>query len=143
MAKVITIPVGGSTLIINNHSITQFGQGEIISLSYENKMAERIYGVGNSVNINERVDADVAVITFNVMRYRDDDFFLSALINQDPIATLYGSLQEGYRADDEDAVGNWILSAGSFQSHPDKKINNQTGEETVEYMIECIAKRNV
>lgn len=143
MASSIVIPVGGSTLIIQGHSITQFGQGEIISLSYENKLAERIYGVGKSVNINERVDADEAVITFNVMRYRSDDVFLSALVNQKPIKVVEGSLQEGYVADGVDGVGNWILTGGNFQKHPDKKINNQDGEAMVEYMLSCYATRNV
>ncbi len=143
MAQVITIPTGSTSLILNGRSYTDFGEGDTVELTFQNNIAERNIGEGEVVNINERVDRNVAELTVRFMRKSDDDVALSRIANASPPIIIYGSLTENYIADNRDGVETFSLTAGNVMKHPDKQINNQDGEPMVEYVIACFAKRSV
>lgn len=140
----ITIPSGSVSVILNGHSITDFAEGDFLEVNWANRQAERINGEGGAVNINERVDQDVASVTIRVLRYSDDDITLNSFLNSNPIVVMDGSIKENYTKDGTDALESWELTAGTFITKPTKKVNNQTGDHINEYMIEFRrARRNV
>ncbi len=143
MPQVISIPTGSASLILNGRAYTSFGEGDTVELTFSNNIAERNVGEGEVVNINERVDRNVAELTIRLMRKTDDDIALSAIANASPIIKIDGSLTENYIADDVAGVETFAITSGNVMKHPDKKINNQDGEPMIEFVIECFASRSI
>ena len=124
-----------STLILNGHTFNDFQLGDFIELNPVNPRTSQIRGV-NSVNIAKRADAGVRELIIRVMRYGDDDIFLSSQENADIPVIFNGSLVTNYQNSRGVAsVETWDLEAGSFTEQPPVKYNNQDGDAMQEYMI--------
>ncbi len=143
MPQVITIPAGSVSLILNGRSYTKLGEGATVSLSFPNNIAERNIGEGGVVNINTRVDKDVAELTIRLMRKTEDDIELSRIANTSPLTIIDGSFTENYIADGFSALETYAITSGNIMKHPDKEINNQDGDPMVEFVIACFAEKSI
>ncbi len=143
MAQNIITPAGSTSLILNGRSYTSFGEGDSIELTFPNNIAERNIGEGEVVNINERLDRNVAELTVRLMRKTDDDIAMSALANASPIVVIEGSFTENYIADNVEGIETYAITGGNIMKHPDKQINNQDGAPMIEFVIACFAKKSI
>lgn len=132
-----------TTLVLNGELIKDFINGDIIELTFVNPKTSRVYGANRSVNVTQRSDADVATLKVRVMRYSDNDIWLNEQKNNESVVIFEGSLKEVYIKDGSESVESWEILSGSFTEQNGVTKNNIETNGTVEYTIECFARRLV
>jgi len=138
---VVSFKSDSTTLILNGFVVRDFINGDILELSPANPETSRTYGNNRAVNIQQRSDKDVYTLKFRVMRDSDSDVFLNTQLNSDRPVIFNGSVKEIFIKDGEELIESFELEAGSYTDKPTHTKNNQDGDATVEYTIECFAKR--
>lgn len=131
----IAISAENVTFTLNGTVITDFLEGDFITLTPVNELTTQTNGANGSVNINKRIDGDVFDCSFRVIRKSDSDKFMLTEINQDTPTVFSGSLKEPFVADDSDFIENWQMEGGSITTLPTFTSNNQDGNHEVEYTI--------
>ena len=139
----ISFKADSTTLILNGQVISDFIAGDIIELAPKNPHTARSYGADKSVNIIQRTDAEVYDLKFSVLKNSDSDIFLNNELNKDIPVIFNGSVKEIFVKDGTEYTESFEIEAGSFTDKPTYTKNNQDGNFTVEYTIECYAKRLV
>lgn len=142
--SVITLQADSSTLILNNQSITSFGEGDYLTLTPANAASSHVNSAGGGVTISERFDKDVYDLVVRVQKYSPDDVFMLGLVNGQGVTVLNGSLKESYSIDGSAGVESWTLEAGSITTQPTQTKNNTDGNALMEYTIRFrTAKRSL
>lgn len=132
-----------TTLVLNGELIKDFINGDVIELAFVNPLTSRVYGANRAVNITQRSDNDVATLTVRVQRYSDNDIWLNEQVNNETPVIFEGSLKEVYIKDGSESVESYEIISGSITTKPTYTKNNQDGNATVEYVMECFARRLV
>lgn len=131
----VQINAAESTFVLNGTSITDFVEGDYITITPANELTTQTNGANGSVNINKRLDGDVADVMFKVLKYSDADVFMQNEINQDSPTVFNGSIKQPFIRGGSDFVENHICEGGSITTKPTFTDNNQEGNNTVEYTI--------
>jgi len=131
--SVITLQADATTLILNDQSITSFGEGDYLTLTPVNAASAHVNSAGGGVTISERFDKDVHDLVVRVQKYSPDDVFLQGLLNGESVTVLIGSLKESYVADGSAGVESWTLEAGSITTQPTQTKSNTDGNALMEY----------
>jgi hypothetical protein len=134
MADVIN--VDSSTLTINGTVIRDFILGDFIEVAFPNNLSERINGADNSVTVIKRVDAYVTDLTFRVKKFGEADIYLTSLRNTTDITTINGSLKSNVRVNGVERIASYTFVNGSFTTQPTDTNNNETPNDTMEYVIQ-------
>ena len=144
MAKTIVIPVEGATLTLNGYAFQDLADGDVIALTFPNDKTAHTIGTNGTATIKDRLNGDVGEMTVNVMKYGNDDTYLSPFAeNGVSNGVLTGTLQRNYIKDGSDFVESYNLSAGAVMKKPDNTINTQDGEELMAYSIRFAFVRRV
>lgn len=130
-----------TTLVLNGELIKDFINGDVLELAFANPLTSRQYGANRAVNITQRSDKDVATLTVRVQRYSDNDIWFQEQINNENVVILEGSLKEVYSKDGSETVESYEILSGTITTQPTYTKNNQDGNATVEFVIECFARR--
>ena len=124
-----------TSLILNDHPFSNYIDGDILEMTPVNPATTQVRGP-NCVNIMKRSDAQVYDLTIRLMRFSDDDVYLSSQLNQDRPVIFKGSLTENYQSETGlDGVSNWSLNGGSLTDQPTQIDNNVDGNFLMEYKI--------
>lgn len=134
MSKVL-VPASTSTLILNGIVIPDFIAGDFLTLESPNASFARTYGSNGAVTATERVDADVANLTVNVIRYSDSDIALNSLL-RNKSQFVEGSLRRVVTRDGVELDEVFTMEGGTFAAKPTLTSNNTDGNDTVPYVIE-------
>jgi hypothetical protein len=141
--SVITLAADSTSLILNGAGITQFAEGDFITLTPVNPKTGRVNSA-TGVNINNRMDGDVYDLVVRVQKYGSDDVLLQSWVNSSTPVVINGSAKEQFQRDGRDFTESYTLDAGSFTKQPTDTKNNQEGNEMMEYTIQFRrAKRNL
>ncbi len=140
---IISFKSSSTTLLLNGEVIDNFINGDILELAPVNPETARTYGSSGAVNIQQRSDREVYTLKFRLMKNSDSDIFMNKQLNHTIPVIFYGSIKEVYVKNGIDGVDNFEIQAGSITDKPSHTRNNQDGDATVEYTIECFAKRLV
>ena len=132
-----------TTLVLNGELIKDFINGDVIELAFVNPKTSRTYGANGAVNVTERSDSKVATLKANLMRYSDNDIWMTEMMNSESIVIFEGSLKEVYIKDGSESVESWEISSGSFTEQNGVTKNNVETNGTVSYTIECLVRRLV
>lgn len=142
--SVITLQADSTTLILNDRSITSFGEGDYLTLTPANAASAHVNSAGGGVTIAERFDKDVYDLLVRVQKYGADDVFFTGLVNAETITVLAGSVKESYVSDGTAGVESWTLEGGSITTQPTQTKNNQDGNALMEYTLRFrTAKRSL
>lgn len=133
--SVITIQADSATLILNDRSITSFGEGDYLTMTPANAASAHVNSASGGVTIAERFDRDVYDLVVRVQKYSSDDVFLLGLLNGEGVTLIAGSLKESYTSDGTAGVESWNLDAGSVTTQPTQTKNNQDGNALMEYTM--------
>ena len=121
-----------TTLILNNHVISDFQEGDFIELSLPNPRTTRQNGGNNTVSVQDPLDANVAQLTVRIVGYGKDDVFLNELG-----ATVFNaSIKRQYSRDSVELWETWKLENGSQIDQPTFTHNNKEASNVVEYKFE-------
>lgn len=141
---VITVSVDSSTLILNDKAITNFAEGDYITLTPANPASSHVNSAGGGVSIAEHLGRDVYDLMVRVQKYSSDDIFLTGVLNGEGVTLLAGSLKESYTADGSAGVESWNLDGGSITTQPTQTKNNTDGNALMEYTVRFrTAKRSL
>lgn len=132
--SVITMSADSTTLILNGAAISNFGEGDFLSLKPVNPLSSHINSA-TGVSIARRIDGNVYDLTFRVQRYSDDDVMLNNWTNSETLAVINGSCREAFQRDGADFLEAWELEGGSITSLPSATKNNQDADALMEYTI--------
>ena len=132
-----------TTLVLNGELIKDFINGDVIELAFVNPKTSRTYGANGAVNVTERSDSKVATVKVNLMRYSDNDIWMTEMMNSESVVIFDGSLKEVYIKDGSESVESWEILSGSFTEQNGVTKNNVETNGTVSYIIECLARRLV
>ena len=132
-----------TTLVLNGELIKDFINGDVIELAFVNPKTSRTYGANGAVNVTERSDAKVATLKVNLMRYSDNDIWMTEMMNSESVVIFDGSLKEVYIKDGSESVESWEILSGSFTEQNGVTKNNVETNGTVSYTIECLTRRLV
>lgn len=139
----ITFASDSTTLLLNGAAISNFQEGDFITLTPANAITSHTNSV-NGVTINKRVDADVYDLAFRVQKFSADDVLLNTWANAADPVVINGSCKEQFNRDGASFTESWALEAGSLTTRPTHTKNNQDGSNQVEYTIRFRrAKRNL
>ena len=83
-----------TTLVLNGELIKDFINGDVIELAFVNPKTSRTYGANGAVNVTERSDSKVATLKVNLMRYSDNDIWMTEMMNIGSTVIFDGSLKE-------------------------------------------------
>jgi hypothetical protein len=140
----IQYAVDSTTLTMNGFAITDFIEGDFITMSFPNPLTSRSNGANDAVNINEHVAGRVCDMTINVIRNSKSDELLKGFKNQSPPAVFNGSLKENFVKNGSiSGVENWILENGSITTFAPAAKNNQQAGVTNAYTIQFRSAREV
>jgi len=140
---VISFKAESTTMTLNGRVVDDFINGDIFEMTPSNPDTSRLYGAGGAVNIQRRSDKDVYSLKFRVMRNSDTDIWLNEQLNADAPTVFDGSIKDRFVKDGEEFTESFTITAGSFTDKPTPKKNNIDGVESMEYTIECLARRKV
>lgn len=141
--SVISLAADSTSLILNGAGITQFAEGDFITLTPVNPKTGRVNS-STGVNINNRMDGDVFDLVVRVQKYGSDDVLLQSWVNSAAPVVINGSVKESFIRDGQDFTESYTLDAGSFTTQPTDTKNNQDGNGMMEYTIQFRrAKRNL
>lgn len=141
---VITLLADSTTLILNDRSITTFGEGDYLTLTPVNAASAHVNSASGGVSISERFDKDVHDMVVRVQKFGADDVFFLGVLNGDGVTVLNGSCKQSYTADGSPGVESYTLEAGSCTTQPTETKNNQDGNALMEYTIRFrTAKRSL
>ena len=132
-----------TTLVLNGELIKDFINGDVIELAFVNPKTSRTYGANGAVNVTERSDSKVATLKVNLMRYSDNDIWMTEMMNNESVVIFEGSLKEVYIKDGSESVESWEILSGSFTEQNGVTKNNVETNGTVSYTIECLVRRLV
>ena len=132
-----------TTLVLNGELIKDFINGDVIELAFVNPKTSRTYGANGAVNVTERSDSKVATLKINLMRYSDNDIWMTEQMNNESVVIFEGSLKEVYIKDGSESVESWEILSGSFTEQNGVTKNNVETNGAVSYTIECFARRLV
>lgn len=131
----ITIPVDGTTVILNGRAITDFSEGDFIEVNPVNAHTSRVNSAGGGVNISGHVSAGVHDVIIRVQKYGEDDAWLNNAINQG-VTLFNGSIKENFSRDGVAFTASTILENGSITTKPSNVGNNTDGNAVMEYTIQ-------
>jgi hypothetical protein len=132
---VITFNADSTTLVLNGSAITDFADGDILTLAPVNPITAHINGAGGAVSISKRSDGAVHDLTVRVLQASDSDIFLNNAQEQNAIVVFNGSIKENFVKQGSDGVDSYILENGSFTDRPTATKNNLDGGKILEYKI--------
>ena len=72
----IALAADSTSLILNGAGITQFSEGDFLTLAPVNPLTGHV-NTQTGVNINKRMDGNVYDLTFRVQKYGSDDVLLT------------------------------------------------------------------
>ena len=140
----IVFAADSTTLTANGFVVTDFAEGDIITMTPVNPSTSHVNSSGGGVNINRHVGADVYDMVVRVQALSPSDAFLNGEERQDVPTVFNGSLKENFTRDGTDGVESWTLENGSFLTKPTRTYNNTDGNSVIEYTIRWrTAKRNL
>jgi len=141
---VISLDATSTTFILNGTPITEFSEGDYITIAPVNPLTSRVNSANNGVNINKRIDGNVYDVTFRVQKYSSDDVFMTSQINNITPVTFEASAKEAFIRDGADFSESWSFKGGSITTLPTQTKNNQDGNAMMEYVIQFRdGKRNI
>ena len=139
----IVLAADSTSLILNGAGITQFSEGDFLTLAPVNPLTGHV-NTQTGVNINKRMDGNVYDLTFRVQKYGADDVLLTGWINSEEPVVINGSVKETFFRDGQEFTESWTLEAGSVTTLPTDTKNNQDGNGQMEYVIRFRrGKRNI
>ena len=142
--SVITLAADSTTLILNDQSITNFSEGDFLTLTPANAATAHVNSATGGVSISERFDKDVYDLLFRVQKYSPDDVLLLGWLNAETATIVAGSVKESYTIDGSAGVESWTLESGSITTQPTQTKNNQDGNALMEYTLRFrTAKRSL
>lgn len=142
--SVITLAADSTTLILNGTAITNFAEGDFITLAPVNPLTAHVNSAVGGVNITKRMDHGVRDLTFRIQKYSADDVFMTQQMNSESPVVFGGSVKEAFNRDGADFTESWGLQSGSITTQPTETKNNQDGNALVEYVIRFReSKRNL
>lgn len=141
---IITYPAGSSSLILNGTAITDFAEGDLITLTPANPVTAQVNSDNGGVSIFKRMDGDVHDLVFRVQQFSGSDVFMNSATKQDSPVVFNGTLRTTFKRDGLQAAESWALDNGSIMNPPTHTRNNQDGAAVLEYAIRFrSAKRTI
>ena len=131
----ITLPADATTLVLNGTTITDFAEGDTITIAPVNPSTSQLNAIGGGVNINERSDKGVSDATIRVQKYSDSDKFLNNLNRQSPPVLVNGSSKTIYGVDGLNSEESYLLENGSITTQPTNTQNSTDGNAMMEYVV--------
>jgi hypothetical protein len=131
----ITLAADATTLVLNGTAITDFAEGDTITIAPVNPATSHQNAIGGGVNINERSDKGVADVTVRVQKFSDSDSFLNNISRQSPPIVINGSAKTAYNKDGIDGEESYIMENGSITTQPTNTKNSTDGNAMMEYVI--------
>lgn len=142
--SVIVLQADSTTLILNNYSFTQFGEGDFLTMTPVNAASSHVNSAGGGVTISENMGKDTYDLVVRVQKYGQDDIQLLGIVNAETIQVQAGSLKESYTSDGNPGVESWTLEGGSITTQPTQTKNNTDGNALMEYTLRFrTAKRSL
>lgn len=131
----ITLGADATTVILNGFAITDFVEGDVLTLTPANDLTSHVNGTNGDVTVFGRTDAGVYDLGMRVKKYSPSDVFLNSARNRSVPEIFNGSAKESYRRNGNDQTSTWILENGSITTQPTDTRNNQEGNAVMEYTI--------
>lgn len=142
--SVIVLQADSTTLILNNYSFTQFGEGDYLTLTPVNAASSHVNSSSGGVTISENMGKDTYDLVVRVQKYGQDDVQMLSILNAETIQVQEGSLKESYSSDGQAGVESWTLEGGSVTTQPTQTKNNTDGNALMEYTLRFrTAKRSL
>ena len=137
MSQVI---ITSSTLILNGQLIKDLIAGDSLELAFLNDDTAHIESTDGGVTISKRIDANVGTLTVRVQRNSEGDVFLNNAINSIEVTVIEGALTQTYKTISGEGiqilgVSTYRMTTGTVIGKPTVTINNQDGNDTMEYLI--------
>lgn len=137
MSQVI---ITSSTLILNGQLIKDLIAGDSLELAFLNDDTAHIESTDGGVTISKRIDANVGTLTVRVQRNSEGDVFLNNAINSIEVTVIEGTLTQTYKTISGEGiqilgVSTYRMTTGTVIGKPTVTINNQDGNDTMEYLI--------
>lgn len=125
------------TLKLGTHTFVSLIQGDAIAITFPNDNVTYTIGSNDTVLAKKMLNGDMADITVSVIKYSDDDNFLSAQSELFTPSFIDGSLQTNYTKDGVDGVEVLDLTSVTVKKKADLTYNTSDGEETVSYTLQA------
>lgn len=132
----IILHADSTSLILNGVPYPDFAAGDFLELSMPNALTSRVNAANGGVNVGQRVDANIGVLTFRVQKYSSSDINLNNARNQASPVIFNGSIKEDFSRDGTNTVESIVLENGTITTQPTNTKNNTDGNGLMEYMIE-------
>lgn len=130
--SVITFKADSTTLTLNGTVITDFVEGDVITLNYVNPATSHQRSL-EGLHIQERSDKKVADLTVRVPQKGDSYEFFRQCINNTTL--LNGTLKESYLKDEEQRTTTYELINGTVTTQAGRTINTLDGNNLAEFVI--------
>lgn len=134
------LPADATTFVLNGTPISDFVDGDVISITYANPQTTQINS-GTNTTIQERKDAQVADVVINVVKYSDSDVFLNNLQNTKQTKPFEASAKTLYYKEGNETFETYQLTQGSFTAKPADTKNNTDGNALMPYTLRFNALR--
>jgi hypothetical protein len=131
----ITYAANSVSFVNNGVALTDFLEGDFITIAPVNPITSHVNGSNGSVNINRHNGADVHDVTVRTPAHSDTDIFLNNAKRNPDITVLNGSLKENFKKDGVPGIEDWILKNGSVITGSTITKNNTDGNSVSEYVI--------
>ena len=136
MSSSIQLAADATTLNLDGSGISDFAEGDFITLTPVNPSTGRVNAAGGGVTVHKRMDGDVYDMVLRVQEKSASDVLLNSWERQPKPKILDGSIKEAFCRDGADAAESWILADGSITTKPTKTKNNTDGAAMMEYTIQ-------
>ena len=141
---VITCAADSSSLILSGFAVTDFAEGDFITLTPVNDDTVHVNSDNGGVSIFKRLDGDVHDLVFRVQKFSGSDINLNSALKQSSPHVFQGTWRTTFKRDGLQAVESWALDNGSATRRPSFNSNNQDGSAVIEYSIRFrSAKRTI
>lgn len=131
----IVFSADSTSLILNGFGITDFGEGDYLTMTPVNDFTSHVNGVDGSVNINSRNDGRVYDLVVRVQKMSASDVYLNSQANQADPVVFNGSIKEDFTRDGVAGVESYLLENASISKLPTNTKNNTDGNALMEYTL--------
>jgi hypothetical protein len=132
----IVYPADSTTLILNGYAVTNFSEGDYITLTPANPLTSRVNSASGGVSIAGTVNGGVHDLVFRVQLNSPCDVYFNAKINSELPVVFEGSIKRSFFRDGVAFVDSRALEGGSITTQPTDTINNTDGNAIREYTIQ-------
>lgn len=127
------------TLKLGTHTFVSLIQGDAVTITFPNDNVTYTIGSNDTVLAKKMLNGDVADVNISVIKYSDDDKFLSTQSELSTPSFIDGSLQTNYTKDGVDGVEVVDFTSLTVKKKADYTYNTADGEEVITYI--CQARR--